>query len=222
MTYAICRIARFFESWLLLPDFCTHHPTLVSFLRIRFGSRPVPDPVPTRTRPVPEPTLRTRTRLPHDSHTSRPESHPIPRALLPYPFTPRTAFAAQWPPSLALTRVGRPVRPRSGSGLPGLPSSTGPALRMERADPHCVTHAAFILVGSNHHWLLQVLGRARTGVGPVPTTMAARASGPARRVRAATRLFSTYLPRELVGTRALAGGCSTDSRAGRIKGVRGR
>ena len=92
---------------------------------------------------------------------------------------------------------------------------------MARADLHCVPHAALRLVGSNHHWLPQVLGRARTGVGSVPTTMAARASDPARRVRAATRLFSTYLPRELVGTRALAGGFSTDSRAGRIKGVRG-
>jgi hypothetical protein len=33
--------------------------------------------------------------------------------------------------------------------------------------------------------------------------------------------LSTYLLLELVESRALAGGCSTDLRAGRIKGVRG-
>ncbi len=96
LTLTICRITRFFESWLLLPDFCTHHPTLVSFLRIRSGSRPAPDPLPTRIRAHPN-ASRTSTRIaPDHSRFASLIFHPQGRA----------AFAAQWPPSLAFTRVG--------------------------------------------------------------------------------------------------------------------
>jgi hypothetical protein len=161
LTYAICRIARFFESWLLLPDFCTHHPTLVSFLRTRFGSRPVPDPVPTRTRPVPEPTLRTRTRPPHDSHTSRPRIASDPTRFASLTFHPQGCLRS----SVASFSSAHPGRPgRSG---PGQVAAYRGSLRQPA--PHCARHAQIPIASRTLHsyWLgLTTTGFRRSWARP--------------------------------------------------------
>jgi len=131
LTYVICRIARFFESWLLLPDFCTHHPTLVYCLRTRFGSRPVSDPDPARTRPVSEPTLRTRTQLPHDSHTSRPRIATDPTCFASLTFLPQGCLRSSVA-SFSSAQPGRPGRPGPGQVAAHLGS-----LRLQA--PHCAS-----------------------------------------------------------------------------------
>jgi hypothetical protein len=161
LTYAICRIARFFESWLLLPDFCTHHPTLVSCLRTRFGSRPVPDPDPTRTRPVTEPTLRTRTRLPHDSHTSRPRIATDPTCFASLTFLPQGCLRSSVA-SFSSAHPGRPGRPGPGQVAAHLGS-------LRHQAPHCAWPAQISIASRTLHsyWLgLTTTGSRRSWAGP--------------------------------------------------------
>jgi hypothetical protein len=161
LTYAICRIARFFESWLLLPDFCTHHPTLVSCLRTRFGSRPVSDPVPARTRPVSEPTLRTRTQLPHDSHTSRPRIATDPTCFASLTFHPQGCLRSPVA-SFSSTHSGRPGRSGPGQVAAYLVSLCQQAL-------HCAWPAQIPIASRTLHSYclgLTTTGSCRSWAGP--------------------------------------------------------
>jgi len=150
LTYVICRIARFFESWLLLPDFCTHHHTLVYCLRTRFGSRPVS-----------EPTLRTRTQLPHDSHTSRPRIATDPTCFASLTFLPQGCLRSSVA-SFSSAQPGRPGRPGPGQVAAHLGS-------LRHQVPHCASPAQIPIAPRTLHsyWLgLTTTGSRRSWAGP--------------------------------------------------------
>ena len=137
------------------------HTGMVYCLRTRFGSRPVSDPVPARTRPVSEPTLRTRTQLPHDSHTTRPSIATDPTCFASLTFLPQGCLRSSVASSSSV-QPGRPGRPGPGQVAAHLGS-------LRHQAPHCARPAQISIASRTMHsyWLgLTTTGSRRSWVRP--------------------------------------------------------